>query len=478
MRNLALLSLGVVALGTVVACHGPAMATPPSTSSVTTTSAALETAASMPDVASLAAKVRPAVVNITTTHTVHAREAMSPFDFFFHGQQQGQPGGRGGSGGRDRVTRQQALGSGFIIDAAGHVVTNAHVVAGADTVKVKLGDERELDAKVKGRDERLDLAVLELQGAQNLPFVSLGDSEGLRVGEYVVAIGNPFGLGQTVTMGIVSAKSRAIGAGPYDDFIQTDASINPGNSGGPLFDVRGNVIGVNTAINPNGQGIGFAIPANALKDVLPQLLSKGHVDRGRIGVLVQPIDAALGKAMGLAKPEGALVGEVEKGGPGERAGLRPGDVITAVDGAPVVHSQELPRTVARHAPGSSLKLTVLHDKQQKTVNVTLDRLPDEPSSDDDAKSTEPDVAAPKSGELGVGLADAPGVAGAVVQRVNPNGAAHDALESGDVIVEVDKKPVKNAAEAAAAIRAAPTGQPLLLAVKREGHQRYVGIERK
>ena len=475
MRNLALFSLGAVALAAAVACHGSAMATSPATSSVTTTSAAVEAAASMPDVASLAAKVRPAVVNITTVQTVHARETASPFDFFGGGS-----GGAGRNRGGDRVLRQKALGSGFLVDAQGHVVTNAHVVEGADTVKVKLGDERELDAKVKGRDERLDLAVLELQGATNLPYVPLGDSEALRVGEYVVAIGNPFGLGQTVTMGIVSAKSRAIGAGPYDDFIQTDASINPGNSGGPLFDMRGNVIGVNTAINPNGQGIGFAIPANALKDILPQLLAKGHVDRGRIGVLVQPIDAALGKAIGLAKPEGALVGEVEKGGPGDRAGLVPGDVITAVDGATVVHSQELPRTVARHLPGSKVKLTVVHEKQTKTVDVTLDRLQDE-TAQKEAKDTplDPrDTARPKGGELGVGLADAQGAGGAVVQRVSPNGPAHDELEAGDVIVEVNRKPVRDAGEAAAAVKAAPSNQPLLLTVKRDGHRRFVGIERK
>src|SRR5262249_37613876 len=226
----------------------------------TTTSAGAETfTTAMPDVATLAAKVRPAVVNVTTVHTVRTREITDPFDFFGLG---GPRSGRGGGG--DRLLRQQALGSGFIIDAQGHVVTNAHVVDKADQVKVKLGDDRELDAKVRGRDERLDLAVLELQGVKDLPFVPLGDSDALRVGEYVVAIGNPFGLGQTVTMGIVSAKSRAIGAGPYDDFIQTDASINPGNSGGPLFNLHGQVVGINTAINPAGKGIGFAIPVDAL----------------------------------------------------------------------------------------------------------------------------------------------------------------------------------------------------------------------
>src|SRR5262249_13911730 len=239
--------------------------------------------------------------------------------------------GRRRRGGGDQVYRQKALGSGFIVDTAGHVVTNAHVVEEADSVRVKLADDREFDAKVKGRDARLDLAVLELVGAHDLPTVSLGSSQELRVGEYVVAIGNPFGLGNTVTMGIVSAKSRSIGAGPYDDFVQTDASINPGNSGGPLFNLRGQVVGINTAINPPGKGIGFAMPVDALKDVLPQLLSAGKVARGRLGVAVQPVDTALAKALGLDKTKGALVGDVEPGGPADKAGLRPGDLILKVD---------------------------------------------------------------------------------------------------------------------------------------------------
>src|SRR5208282_2230045 len=195
-----------------------------------------------------------------------------------------------------------------LIDKQGHVVTNAHVIDDADVVKVKLTDDREYTAKVIGKDTRMDLAVLQLQNASDLPEpVALGSSDALRVGEYVVAIGNPFGLGGTVTMGIVSAKGRTIGAGPYDDFIQTDASINPGNSGGPLFNLRGQVVGINTAINPNGKGIGFAIPVDELKDVLPQLLTSGKVARGRIGVVIQGVDPALAKALGLDKPKGALV---------------------------------------------------------------------------------------------------------------------------------------------------------------------------
>ena len=244
------------------------------------------------DVATLVAKLKPAVVNVTVVHEVHRpRMEGMPFLGRFFG-----PNGGGGmqgpnrdEGGGDEVLKQQGLGTGFIIDAEGHILTNAHVVDGADQVRVKLDDEREFEAKVKGKDERLDVAVLEIIGKVNgLPYVSLGSSDQLRVGESVVAIGNPFGLGNTVTTGIVSAKSRTIGAGPYDDFIQTDAAINPGNSGGPLFNTRGQVIGINTAINPNGTGIGFAIPIDLVQDVVPQLLATGHVSRGKLGVVIQP----------------------------------------------------------------------------------------------------------------------------------------------------------------------------------------------
>ena len=253
-------------------------------------------------------------------------------------------------------------------------MTNAHVVDDADLVKVKLADDREYRAKVVGKDERLDVAVLQLEDPpSDLPVTSLGSSEALRVGEYVVAIGNPFGLGNTVTMGIVSAKGRTIGAGPYDDFIQTDASINPGNSGGPLFNLRGQVVGINTAINPQGKGIGFAIPIDAVRDVVPQLLATGHVSRGRLGVVIQGMDEDLAKAVGLDHPHGALVEEVEPASPAEKAGIKAGDVIVAVDGQDVPHSEDLPRMVARHAPGTQVKLAVLHDRQKRDVDVTLAR---------------------------------------------------------------------------------------------------------
>src|SRR5262249_44791469 len=352
-----------------------------------------------PDIASLVAKVKPSVVNVTIVHEAHVPklDGNLPFGidpFFPFGP------GRGGGGG-DQVFRQQGLGSGFLVDAKGHVVTNAHVVDGADQVKVKLADEREFTAKVIGRDQRLDLAVLELNGAKDLPAAALGSSDHLRVGEYVVAIGNPFGLGHTVTMGIVSAKDRAIGAGPYDDFIQTDASINPGNSGGPLFNLKGEVIGINTAINPNGRGIGFAIPADALKDVLGQLITTGKVSRGWLGVAIQPVDATLGKALGTGGAKGALVAEVVPRGPAERAGIKAGDVIVSLDGSPVASSEDLPRMVARHAPGSQSKLEILRNGKREVVKLTLEELKEEPVRVSD-QSPAPGSSAPEGLGIEIG----------------------------------------------------------------------------
>jgi serine protease Do len=433
------------------------------------------------DVATLAARVKPAVVNITTVHEMRRPRMDVPegFPFNFFGGQ--LPRGRqGGGGGGDEVMKQQALGSGFLVDRQGHVVTNAHVIDDADTVKVTLSDEREYTAKVIGKDPRLDIAVLQVQNPTELPEpVALGSSDALRVGEYVVAIGNPFGLGDTVTMGIVSAKGRTIGAGPYDDFIQTDASINPGNSGGPLFNLRGQVVGINTAINPNGKGIGFAIPVDEFKEVVNQLMTTGKVARGRMGVMIQPVDAALAKALGMNHARGALVGEVEADGPGAKAGLLAGDVIEQIDQTEVPHSSELPRIVARHAPGSTVNVKLLRSGHEQTVAVTLAALKEEKvaSNDDSDDDDGPNAGsqAPASHKLGIQVADAPG-GGALVERVKPGSPADGELAAGDVIVEVNHSPLSHAAELAPRVAAAKQGQPLLLRVKREDHLRFVAIE--
>ncbi len=422
-----------------------------------------------PDVAALVARVNPTVVNVTTVHEIRQpnNEFDWPFDFFFGPKAPGQRSPRG----EDNVLKQRALGSGFIVDSDGHVVTNAHVVDQADQVKIRLADERELDAKVIGRDARLDVALLQMSSGKDVQPAALGSSEALRVGEYVVAIGNPFGLGHTVTMGIVSAKSRVIGAGPYDDFIQTDTSINPGNSGGPLFNLKGEVVGINTAINPQGQGIGFAIPVDALKDVLPQLLRSGRVARGRIGALVQQVDDALAKALGLDRPKGAVVAEVEAGGPAARAGISPGDVILRVDDSEVLHSSDLPRIVARHTPGTHVKIAVLRERQERAFDVTLDEIKEERTA-----ANAPSPSTPSGHSLGIELADSQ--QGVVVQSVTPGTPAEGQLERGDVIVEVNQTPVSHAVDVAKRVEATPAGTAVLFKVTREGRARFVAIERR
>lgn len=299
-----------------------------------------------PDVASLAAAVKMSVVNVYVEQV-----------------------GTGLVLGRDGFQRdkKRGQGSGFVVDNAGHVVTNAHVVHGASRVRVRFADDREVEAEVRGEDPKLDLAVLELKDAKGLTPVTFGSSDALRVGEYAIAIGNPFGLGHTVTMGIVSAKSRSIGAGPYDDFIQTDASINPGNSGGPLFNQRAEVIGINTAINAQAQGIGFAIPIDALKAVLPQLIEKGLVERGRLGVVIETRE----DDSPAAKAHGALIADVEPGSPGALAGLRAGDRIRSVEGVAIERSRDLPKRIAKFLPGETVHLGVERNGKEQALAVVL-----------------------------------------------------------------------------------------------------------
>jgi len=476
-------------LGLLGGCHrsAPNGASPPNRASAPALAAAVAPSPApfatppmlqgTPDIAALVARINPSVVNITTVHETRRPARMGPMAPF-----EGEPFSPFGPGrrprGGDEVYKQQALGSGFLVDGAGHVVTNAHVVEDANQVKVKLADDREFAAKVIGRDARLDLAVLELQGAKDLPAAALGSSEQLRVGEYVVAIGNPFGLGHTVTMGIVSAKDRAIGAGPYDDFIQTDASINPGNSGGPLFNLRGEVVGINTAINPNGKGIGFAIPVDALKDVVGQLISAGKVERGRLGVAIQRVDAALGRALGMDVPKGALIAEVEPGGPAHRSDLRPGDVIVSVDGAVVPASDDLPRIVARHAPGSRSKLEVLRNGKREAIDVTLDELKEKGElREEPAERSAPGAGAPSG--MGIEIGQAPGGSGEViVGRVLPDGPAEGQLRPGDVITEVNRVPVRTPQDVVARAKATPAGAPVLLKITREGKSLFVAVERR
>ena len=411
----------------------------------------------------------------------------SPMERFFKrfGGPDGMPNLRGGPrGGRGAVTGQ---GSGFFISPDGYAVTNNHVVDGADKVEVTTDEGKTYTAKVIGTDARTDVALIKVEGSSNFPFAKLSDGKP-RIGDWVLAVGNPFGLGGTVTAGIVSASGRDIGNGPYDDFIQIDAPVNKGNSGGPAFNTEGEVMGVNTAIySPSGGsvGIAFSIPASTVKNVIAQLKDKGSVSRGWIGVQIQPVTADIADSLGLKKAEGALVAEPQPNGPAAKAGIESGDVITAVNGETVKDARELARTIGALAPGNAVKLNVLHKGQDKVINLTLGQLPNTieakagtDNSDKGGATKGTDV--PK---LGLTLAPANSVAGAgkdgvVVTEVDPKSAAAErGFKEGDVILEVAGKSVTNAGDVREAINAARTDNKnsVLMRVKSGGSSRFVAV---
>ena len=409
------------------------------------------------DVADLAEKVKPVVVNITTMHAPSGSRP-NPFELFF-----------GPRAPTERPLARHALGTGFIISADGYVVTNAHVIDGADKIKVHLVDERAFEADIVGRDVKLDLALLKLKKAEGLPTATMGNSEALRVGEHVLAVGNPLGYGHTVTLGIVSAKARSLDWGMYDNFIQTDASINPGNSGGPLFNGKGEVIGINTLIRAGANSIGFAIPIDTLKDVLPQLRDKGRVERGKLGLVFQSLTPDLATALGLSSPKGALVSDVAPGGSADRAGIKQGDVITAVNGAAIGHGEELPRNVARHAPHSNIKVSLMRSGKPMDVTARLDAVEDE---DDKPPTRNRDVdSSSNQDKLGVELSDVPG-GGVRVERVTDS---ESELERGDIIVELNGSPVQDERGLGAALNKLSVGSKALVKVKREQLTRFAAI---
>ena len=388
--------------------------------------------------------------------------------------------------GEDRGGRQQprltlSQGSGFIISADGYVVTNNHVVDNAKEVEVALDNGKVLPAKVIGTDKRTDLALLKINDGTSFPFVSWSTSQP-RVGDWIIAVGNPFGLGGTVTAGIVSARGRDIGAGPYDDFLQIDAPVNRGNSGGPAFDIHGGVIGVNTAIySPSGGsvGIGFAIPAEVAKDVVVALKEKGVVARGWIGVQIQNITQDIADSMNFKSAKGALVAQPQKGSPGEAAGLKAGDVITAIDGEKIDSARELVRKVGLLGPGKTVDLTYLRGGSEKTAKIKLGVLPSE-------KELRPDVDSPdrSSALAGVGLEVTPaaetriGGEGLVVTGLDPSGsAAQKGLRRGDVIVEAGGQAVNARGELAAVFDAARKEgrRSVLLRVKSAEGTRFVAL---
>ena len=410
----------------------------------------------------------------------------SPMERFFRRFGGGDlpPGLRTIPRGRGMVTGQ---GSGFFISADGYAVTNNHVVDSADKVEVTTDDGKTYTAKVIGTDARTDLALIKVEGGSDFPFTKLSDAKP-RIGDWVLAVGNPFGLGGTVTAGIVSASGRDIGNGPYDDFIQIDAPVNKGNSGGPAFNTEGEVMGVNTAIySPSGGsvGIAFSIPASTVKAVIAQLKDKGSVSRGWIGVQIQPVTADIADSLGLKKAEGALVAEPQANGPAAKAGIESGDVITAVNGETVKDARELARTIGALAPGNAVKLSVLHKGQDKVVNLTLGQLPnsleakaDTDNGDRGSASRGTDV--PK---LGLTLAPANSVAGAgkdgvVVTEVDPKSAAAErGFKEGDVILEVAGKSVTNAGDVREAINAARSDSKnsVLMRIKSGGSSRFVAV---
>ena len=423
--------------------------------------------------AKLAEAVKPAVINVSTvTKGSGGRTPLEEFygdDFFkrFFGEAPEKMPRRG-------------LGSGVIIDPSGIALTNAHVVDGATTIEVVSVDGAKHKAKVLGTDKKTDLAVLQLDGGtKTFPFVPLGNSDETQVGDWVIAIGSPFGLQATVTSGIVSAKARQIGAGPYDDFLQTDAAINPGNSGGPLVNMRGEVIGINTAILSGGSGIGFAIPSNMAKRVASELRTAGKVTRGWLGISLQPLTSDLASSFGVKDSKGALVSDVATDSPAAHGGLKSGDVIVEFNGKKVEDPSDLARAVGLARPGDTSRVKVWRDHQEKTVELKLGEMPAERTAAAGGTGGSTGSALgltvqPVTPEIASQL-DLKRATGVVVTKVEPNGAAGEAgLQRGDVIVEVDRNPVKSVDDFEK-LTSSPGDKQVLMRVQRGGSSLYVAM---
>jgi len=448
--------------------------------------------------ADLAERLSPAVVNISTTQTIkRSAEDIplpqfppgSPFedlfkDFLDKNKQEGAP---------RKVT---SLGSGFVIDASGIIVTNNHVIDGADEISVTFPDGKTLPAKLAGHDPKADVAVLRVQSKTPLPFVKFGNSDAMRVGDWVLAVGNPFGLGGSVTAGIVSARNRDINAGPYDDFIQTDAAINRGNSGGPLFNMDGEVIGVNTAIiSPSGGsiGIGFAVPSKMVQPVVDQLLKYGETRRGWLGVRIQTVTDEMAEALKLGKARGALVAGVTDDGPAAKVGIKPGDVIVSFDGKDVADMKALPRIVADTPIGKSAPVTVIRDGQPKQLQVVVGRLEDaeKTAAAEQEKDNGGGKAAPTKGKqsqtLGLTLTSITSelhqrygipanVTGVLITAVDPKSSAADkGIRPGDIITEVAQEKVSKPEEVVAKVQKAGPGKSILLLINRGGELSFVAV---
>lgn len=431
----------------------------------------------IPDFVELAAKLKPTVVNISTAKTIAPQKGFhrgqnpfgsDPFEDFFNRFFEQMP---------QRPYKQKSLGSGFIISDDGYILTNNHVVSGADEIKVKLADGREFKGEVKGADEKLDLALVKIVGKDHFPVAVLGNSDAIKVGEWVMAIGNPFGLEQTVTAGIISATGRVIGSGPYDDYLQTDASINPGNSGGPLFNDRGEVVGINTAIIAGGQGIGFAIPVNMAKNTIAQLKETGKVTRGWIGVAIQTVTPDLAQSFGLVKEKGALVSEVAKDGPADKAGMKSGDIILEFDGKTIHEMNELPRIVADTPVGKKAGVKILRDGKEMQLTVTVDRLKEK---EGEAAAQVPDKLGMSASELNGELAARMGITetkGVVVVDVKPDSIAEEAgIAKGDIIKEINNKKIATIGDYEKAITARKKGEVLRFLLLRGDSSLFVALK--
>jgi len=421
----------------------------------------------------VAGQVSPAVVNIRTVKTlkgggrVFRHFSPGPFgkedpfhDFFnrFFGDEQ------------EREFKQRSLGSGFIIDREGYIVTNNHVIENADKIMVKLKSGEEYDAEVVGRDPNTDLALIRIDAKKELPLLRQGDSDALKVGQWVVAIGSPFGFEQTVTAGIVSAKGRVIGSGPYDDFIQTDASINPGNSGGPLINMQGEVVGINTAIIASGQGIGFAIPINMAKGIITQLRSSGEVTRGWLGVGIQPLSKEMAEYYGLKNGKGVLVTNVFEGDPAEKAGIRPQDIILEVGGKQISDSRDLTRTVAGLGVGESVEIQVLREGKKKSFTVTIAKR-------DDTKIAGRQMQKSANDELGIRVSDVSpemkkrfnldDIEGVIVVAVDGDGkGAAAGVQVGDIIKEINHRKIQTVSDYQQTVSGIKTGEAVNMFIRR------------
>src|SRR4030095_1456641 len=473
----------VLATALVGAGYGISKAVKPADAPATTAAKSSEIAMVPANFTELAEMVRPGVVNIQVVKRIknaafgsrgfseNPFDENNPFGDFF-----------GPFSGRDSAAApvQRGVGSGFVTSKKGYILTNNHVVEDANQIKVKLANGKEYDGKVVGRDPKTDLALVKIDGASDLQPVAMGNSDDLKVGSWVVAVGSPFGLEQTVTAGIVSAKGRVIGSGPYDNFIQTDASINPGNSGGPLINTKGEVVGINTAIIASAQGIGFAIPVNMAKEIAPQLQEKGHVTRGWFGVSIQEMTPELAKSFGMKEKKGALVSEVVPGSPAEKAGIEQGDVIMEFDGKAVADSQDLPRMVASTPVGKSVNIKLWRNEKALDRQVRVGEM---------EETVEVTKTPAHDKTLGISVQNlTPAMAkrlrlksetGVVVTRVEPGSpAANAGIQTGDIIREVNRKAVKNVDDLVQKLEQTKDQNNILLLVQRGQNNLFAAVTPK